>query len=73
MGTFGGNGAGVRWNTHVFSLADHGEAGATVDRRDMGKAQGVISAGSGGNAVGNDLRRYTAGNRGTVGSVTAAI
>ena len=39
----------------------------------MGYSRGRISAGSGGNTVGDDLYRETAGNRGTVGGVTTNI
>ena len=42
-------------------------------RRDMGDSQGRSSAGGGGNAVGDDLYREKAGNRGTVGGITTNI
>ena len=64
---------GGRGNTHRFTLVYHGGAGVTVDRQDMGESKGGSTAGSGGKAVGNDLHVGTAGNRGTVGGVTAAI
>ena len=73
MGTFGGNGGEGREDTHGFSSEDHGEAGAIFSRRDMGYARRGSSAGSGGNAVIDDLHRETAGNRSTVGSVAVDI
>ena len=39
----------------------------------MGDARGRSSAGSGGNAVGDDLYRETTGNCGTVGDITTNI
>ena len=69
MGTIGRNGAEVIGNKHEFYSADHGEAGATVSIRDMGDARGGNSAGSGRNAVKDDLHRETAGKRSTVGRI----
>ena len=56
-----------------FSLEDHREEGAMLTRKYTGDAWGGISAGGGGNTVGDDLHRETAGNRSTVGSVEADI
>ena len=73
VGPFGGNVEEGRRGTHRFPHTDHGEASAADRRREVGDAQGVSSAGSGRNAVGNDLYRETTGNRGTVGGVTTNI
>ena len=62
MGTFGGNGSEGRNNTHMFSATDHGEMSAAASRQDMGYDQGGSSAGSGGNAVGDDLHREMTGS-----------
>ena len=69
MSNFGGNLEEGIGGTYRFSLEYHGEAGEMVDIQDMGDARGVSNAGSGGNAVGKDLHRDTAGNRGTFGGV----
>ena len=54
-------------------MEDHREEGAMVPRKDTGDAWGRISTGGGGNTVGDDLHRDTAGNRSTVGSIEADI
>ena len=65
--SFGGNGSEGQSNTHVFSATDHGETSVMSSGRDMGGTNGIISTGSGGNAVGDDLHRENTGNLGTVG------
>ena len=73
MGNFSGNGAEGKGVTHRFPSVDHGEAGWTVYRKDMGDARGGSSAGSGGNAVGSYIHRDMSDNRSTVGSVADNI
>ena len=67
------NGEEGRSNTHRLPQIDHGKASAADRRRDVGDARGGDSEGSGGDAVGDDLYRKTAGNHGTVGGVTTNI
>ena len=55
VGPFGGNGEEVRRSTHRVPQKEHGEASEADARQDMGDARGRISAGSGGNAVGDDI------------------
>ena len=73
MGTFGGNGEECIRGTHRLHQKNHGEASAADRRRDVGDARGRSSVGRGRNAVGDDLYRETAGNRGTVGGVMTNI
>ena len=73
MGPLSGNlEEGIR-GTHRIPQTYQREARAADIRRDMGDSQGRSSAGSGGNAVGDDLYRDMAGNRGTVGGITTNI
>ena len=62
-----------RGETHGFYLAYHEEAGVTVSRRDMRDSWGRSSEESGGNVIGYDIHRETAGKRSTVGSVATNI
>ena len=54
-------------------MTDHREASAGVRIRDVGDAWDGRCTGGSGNAVGDDLHRETAGNRGTVGGTTPTI
>ena len=73
MVTFEVNVSEGRGDTHGFSLAYNGEAGAMVAIRDTGDAWGRSSAGSGGKNFSNEIHRDTAVNRSTVGSIAADI
>ena len=73
VGTFGGNGEESIRVAHRVPQTDHWEASTVDKRRGVGDTRGGSSAGSGENAVGDDLYRETPGNRGTVGGVTANI
>ena len=73
VGPFGGNVEESRRVTHRLTQTDHGEASTADRRRDIRDARGGISAGSGGNTVGDDLYRETVGNRGSFGGVTTNI
>ena len=73
LGPFGGNGEEDGRDSNWIPSTDHGEVSAAVRRRDMGDARGGRSTGGSGNAVGDDLHRETAGNRGTVGGATSTI
>ena len=59
--------------THGVSETDHGEASAADNRRDMGDAQGVSSAGISGNSVGDELHRETTWKCGTLGGVAVDL
>ena len=67
LGTFGSDGEEVGGHKHRFYEEDHGETGAAEGRHEMGDTQGISSAGSVGNSVGNELYRETTGEGGTVG------
>ena len=66
MGTFGRNGSEGRSNTHVLSATYHGETSTAASRLGTGDTWVISSAGSGSNAVINDLHRETTDNRGVV-------
>ena len=71
LGNFGGNGEEGKGHTYGFSEADHGGESVAEGRREMGDAQGGISAVIGGNSFGDGLHRGTTGNGGTVGDAMA--
>ena len=71
LGTFGGNVEKCRGHTQGFSEENHGEASVAENIRDMVDTQGGISAGRGGNSVGDELYRKMTGNCGTVGGTEA--
>ena len=73
MGTVGVNGVYGIGYTHDVYWSDHGDAGMTIARKDMGDTWVGISVGSGSNAVSNELHKETTGSRHTVGSVAANI
>ena len=73
VGPFGVNGEEDRRGKHRVTQTDPGEVSVADTRRGVGDARGGISAGSSGNAVGDDLYRETVDNRGTVGGVTNTI
>ena len=72
-GPFCGNGEeGIRV-THRLPQKYHGQVSVAYRRRYVVDARSAISAGSGGNAVGDYICRYTAVNHGTVGGVMTNI
>ena len=73
MGPFGSNKEEGIVDAHRVTQTDHGEASAAVRRGYMGYTRGGRSAGGSGNAVRDDLYRYTAGKRGTLGGFTTTI
>ena len=70
---FVSNGEEGRRVTHRLTYTDNVGMGPADRIKDVGYARGGSSAGSGVNAVRDDLYMDTAGNRGTVGGVTTYI
>ena len=73
VGPFGVNGEEGRSDTHGVPSTSHREASEVVKRQGMGDVGGGRRMGGSGNAVGKDLYRETAGNRGSVGGATSII
>ena len=73
VGTFRGNGEKCGRDTHWVPSEDHKEASVEVRRQDMGNTSVGRRTGGSRNAVGDDLKRETAGNRGKVGGATSTI